>query len=33
LIGGAGAPLNHRQAWINHNNRRGSPPGVACDVL
>jgi hypothetical protein len=28
LIAGAGIPLNHRQARINRNNRRVSPPGV-----
>jgi hypothetical protein len=35
LIGGGGVPLNHRQAWINRNNRRVPPPRVtlvlSCD--
>jgi hypothetical protein len=28
LMGGAGVLLNHRQAWINRDNRRAPPPGV-----
>jgi hypothetical protein len=35
LFGGAGVPLNHRQARIHRNNRRVPPPGVtpvmSCD--
>jgi hypothetical protein len=32
LMGGAGIPLNDRQARIHRGNRRASPPGVALVV-